>query len=207
MDKETIIARLRGRESQAGAGRSDFDLNPEMERSAKLVPAAVLVPLVERDDGLTVMLTQRTDHLAHHPGQVSFPGGHVDPGDDTHEETALRETEEEVGLHRRHIDLLGRLDEYQVRTGFAVTPVVGMVKPPFDINPDSFEVAEVFEVPLAFLMDPANHERHSRDYQGQTRHFYAMPYNGYYIWGATAGMLVNLYHVLTEPKPEEPIEP
>ena len=164
-----------------------------------LVPAAVLVPLVERNNGLTALLTQRTNHLAHHPGQISFPGGHVDPGDDSPEDTALRETEEEVGLHRRHINVLGQLDQYRVRTGFSVTPVVGLVTPPFNIKPDDFEVAEVFEVPLTFLMNPANHERHSRNFQGEKRHFYAMPYKGYYIWGATAGMLINLYQILTNP--------
>ena len=199
MDRDLIIERLRGRGSGEGTDRGDHNLNPGLDDYDKLVPAAVLVPLVERKDGLTALLTQRTNHLAHHPGQVSFPGGHVDPGDESPEATALRETEEEVGLHRRHIDVLGRLDQYRVRTGFSVTPVVGLVTPPFDIKPDDFEVAEVFEVPLTFLMNPSNHERHSRDYRGETRYFYAMPYNGYYIWGATAGMLVNLYQVLTEP--------
>ncbi len=199
MDRDLIIKRLRGRESREGTDRGDHNLNQGLDDHDKLVPAAVLVPLVERKDGLTALLTQRTNHLAHHPGQVSFPGGHVDPGDESPEATALRETEEEVGLHRRHIDVLGRLDQYRVRTGFSVTPVVGLVTPPFDIKPDDFEVAEVFEVPLKFLMDPSNHERHSRDYRGEKRYFYAMPYNGYYIWGATAGMLVNLYQVLTEP--------
>jgi 8-oxo-dGTP pyrophosphatase MutT (NUDIX family) len=199
VDRDLIIERLRGRESRKGTDRGDHNLNPGLDDHYKLVPAAVLVPLIERKDGLTALLTQRTSHLAHHPGQVSFPGGHVDPGDESPEATALRETEEEVGLHRRHIDVLGRLDQYRVRTGFSVTPVVGLVMPPFDIKPDDFEVAEVFEVPLTFLMDPGNHERHSRDYRGETRYFYAIPYNGYYIWGATAGMLVNLYQVLTEP--------
>ena len=199
MDRDLIIERLRGRGSREGTDYGDHNLNPDLDDQDKLVPAAVLVPLVERKDGLTALLTQRTNHLAHHPGQVSFPGGHVDPGDESPEATALRETEEEIGLHRRHIDVLGRLDQYRVRTGFSVTPVVDLVMPPFDIKPDDFEVAEVFEVPLTFLMDPGNHERHSRDYRGETRYFYAIPYNGYYIWGATAGMLVNLYQVLKEP--------
>ena len=199
MDRDLIIERLRGREARAGSNRGDHNLNACMEDHKTLVPAAVLVPLVERNNGLTALLTQRTNHLAHHPGQISFPGGHVDPGDDSPEDTALRETEEEVGLHRRHIDVLGQLDQYRVRTGFSVTPVVGLVTPPFNIKPDDFEVAEVFEVPLTFLMNPANHERHSRNFQGETRHFYAMPYNEYYIWGATAGMLINLYQILTNP--------
>jgi len=156
----------------------------------------VLIPLVARDDGVTMLLTQRTNHLAHHPGQVSFPGGHVDPGDGSPEETALRETEEEVGIDRRHIEIIGRLADYRTRTGFAIAPVVGVVTPPFDVSPDPHEVAEVFEVPLTFLMDSDNHERHSREYKGATRQFYAMPYNGFYIWGATAGMLVDLHNVL-----------
>ena len=199
MDRDLIIKRLRGREARAGSNLGDHNLNAGMEDHKTLVPAAVLVPLVERNNGLTALLTQRTNHLAHHPGQISFPGGHVDPGDDSPEDTALRETEEEVGLHRRHIDVLGQLDQYRVRTGFSVTPVVGLVTPPFNIKPDDFEVAEVFEVPLTFLMNPANHERHSRNFQGEKRHFYAMPYKGYYIWGATAGMLINLYQILTNP--------
>ena len=115
------------------------------------------------------------------------------------DEEANDDREEEVGLHRRHIDVLGQLDQYRVRTGFSVIPVVGLVTPPFNIKPDDFEVAEVFEVPLTFLMNPANHERHSRNFQGETRHFYAMPYKEYYIWGATAGMLINLYQILTNP--------
>ncbi|MEK9723153.1 MAG: CoA pyrophosphatase [Rhodospirillaceae bacterium] len=179
--------------------QGDHVLNPDFPPPETLKPAAVLVPLVMRDDGLTALLTQRTDHLSNHPGQISFPGGHVDPGDGSPEETALRETEEEVGLHRRHIEVLGQLDTYRVRTGFLVTPIVGLVSPPFELAPDSFEVAEAFEVPMSFLMDPANHKQHSREHQGRTRHFYAMPYNGYYIWGATAGMLVNLYEVLSAP--------
>ena len=199
MDRDLIIKRLRGREARAGSNLGDHNLNSGMEDHKTLVPAAVLVPLVERNNGLTALLTQRTNHLAHHPGQISFPGGHVDPGDDSPEDTALRETEEEVGLHRRHINVLGQLDQYRVRTGFSVTPVVGLVTPPFNIKPDDFEVAEVFEVPLTFLMNPANHERHSRNFQGETRHFYAMPYKEYYIWGATAGMLINLYQILTNP--------
>ncbi|MDD9876906.1 MAG: CoA pyrophosphatase [Magnetovibrio sp.] len=202
MERSDIIAKLNDRPPRTDGVRGDHELNPtfamQLPPGDELVPAAVLIPIVEHTDGITVMFTQRTNHLAHHPGQISFPGGHVDPGDDTPEETALRETEEEVGLHRRHIEIVGRLDQYRVRTGFSVTPVVGFVTPPFDVEPDPHEVAEVFEVPLDFLMDPTNHQRHSRDYKGTERQFYAMPYGGYYIWGATAGMLVNLYHVLRD---------
>ena len=196
MDKTNIIRRFEDQSLAAGQMRGDHDLNPDTKPADDLVPAAVLVPLVNRTDGVTTMLTQRANHLAHHPRQISFPGGHMDPGDGTPEETALRETEEEVGLDRRHVEIVGRLAEYHTRTGFAVTPVVAMVEPPFDISPDPHEVEEVFEGPLAFLMDPANHARHSRKIQGTMRHFHAIPYDGYFIWGATAGMLINLYEVL-----------
>ena len=182
--------------------RGDHDLNPDLRPQQPLVPAAVLVPLVDHPTGVTTLLTQRTDHLAHHPGQISFPGGHMERGDHSPEDTALRETEEEVGLARRHVHVIGRLDRYVTRTGFAVTPVVGVVEPPLRIDPDPKEVAEVFEVPLDFLLDPRNHRRHRRLFAGVEREFYAMPYEGYYIWGATAGMLVNLYQVLTEAVPE-----
>jgi len=196
MNKTDIIARISGRTPDAVAFRGDHDLNPGMLADGDLKPAAVLVPLILRPDAITVLFTRRTEDLAHHPGQVSFPGGHVDAIDNSSEEAALRETEEEVGLNRQHIEIIGRLDTYKTRTGFSVVPVVGLVTPPFDVVPDPSEVAEIFEVPLMFLMDPANHERHHRDFQGARREFYAMPYNGHFIWGATAGMVVNLYDVL-----------
>ncbi len=202
MDRRHIIERFSAAPPGGGGGRGDHDLNPGMApgngSGSKLIAAAVLVPLVDRVGGMTALFTQRTGHLANHPGQISFPGGHMDPGDVTPEETALRETEEEVGIERRHIEIIGRLDLYTTRTGFAVTPVVGLVQPLFEITPDAHEVEEVFEVPLGFLMDPSNHERHSREHMGVVREFYAMPYNGYYIWGATAGMLINLYDVLKD---------
>jgi len=187
----------RHRPASGGApGRGDHDLNPGTRLDGPLVPAAVLVPLVEHAGGTTVMLTRRTEHLAHHPGQISFPGGHMDSGDNTPEETALREVEEETGLERRHVEIIGRLDDYQTRTGFCVTPVVAVVTPPFTLNPDLEEVAEVFEAPLAFFLDPANHQRHRHDMEGRERIFHAMPWGDYFIWGATAGMLFNLYQVL-----------
>ncbi|MEE8350855.1 MAG: CoA pyrophosphatase [Rhodospirillales bacterium] len=192
---DIVIERLK---APLGEPKGDHDLNPGMDPENNLTPAAVLVPLVTRPGGLTTLLTQRTEHLLHHAGQISFPGGHVDPGDDTPEDTALRETEEEVGLSRAHIKTIGRLNQYVTRTGFSITPVVAMVTPPFDVTPDASEVDEVFEVPLDFLLDPANHQRHNREFKGQIRQFYAMPYEDYYIWGATAGMLVNLYEVLRE---------
>jgi len=159
-------------------------------------PAAVLVPVVNRAEGLTVMLTQRTDHLHHHPGQISFPGGRVEADDKSPIATALRETEEEVGLHARHVELLGQLADYHTGTGFRITPIVGLVHPPFELSPDSFEVAEVFEVPLSFLLDPANHRREQMFYRGRERTYYAMPWRHYHIWGATAGMLVALSEFL-----------
>lgn len=161
-------------------------------------PAAVLVPIVNRAEGVTVLLTRRTDHLHHHPGQISFPGGRVEDDDDGPVHTALRETEEEVGLHPRHVELLGQLPLYRTGTGFQVTPVVGLVHPPFDLTLDAFEVAEVFEVPLAFLIDRDNHRRETMFYRGRDRTYYAMPWRGYHIWGATAGMLVSLTDFIDE---------
>ncbi|MCK0511274.1 CoA pyrophosphatase [Aromatoleum buckelii] len=159
-------------------------------------PAAVLVPVVLRPERLAVLLTRRTDHLHHHPGQISFPGGRVEKADVSAVMTALRETEEETGLDPERIELLGELPEYFTGTGFRITPVVGLVHPPFELKLDTFEVAEAFEVPLAHFLDPANHERHTMEYQGRMRQYYAMPYEGYFIWGATAGILVSLYRFL-----------
>lgn len=163
------------------------------EEALKLLPAAVLVPLVLHPQGINVLLTRRTDHLHHHPGQISFPGGRVEAGDASRVMTALRETEEEIGLGPEQVELLGHLPEYLTGTGFCVTPVIGLVHPPFELQLDTFEVAEVFEVPLDFLMNPDNHKIHSMEYQGRMREYHAMPYGDYYIWGATAGILVSLY--------------
>lgn len=157
-----------------------------------LTPAAVLFPIVLRDNGQTVLLTQRTAHLRDHAGQISFPGGRVEAEDESPIHTALRETEEEIGLAREHVEILGFLPEYRTGTGFRVTPVVALVTPPFELALDPFEVAEAFEVPLSFLLDPANHKRHSLHYRGALRHFFAMPYGDYFIWGATAGMIRSL---------------
>jgi 8-oxo-dGTP pyrophosphatase MutT (NUDIX family) len=157
-----------------------------------LAAAAVLFPIVLRDSGATVLLTQRTAHLRDHGGQISFPGGRVEVEDISPIHTALRETEEEIGLDRERIEIIGFLPEYRTGTGFRVTPVVALVRPPFDLLPDPFEVAEVFEVPLNFLLNPENHQRHSLHYRGALRHFFAMPYGDYFIWGATAGMIRSL---------------
>jgi 8-oxo-dGTP pyrophosphatase MutT (NUDIX family) len=176
-------------------GRSDWDLDPELAGDLAVMeaptPAAVLVPIVMRET-LTVLLTQRTDTLNKHAGQISFPGGRVDPEDTGPIDTACREAEEEIGLHRHHVEHLGYLDGYRTGTGYHITPVVALVRPPFELTLQADEVAHVFEVPLAFLMNPANHHQHSREWRGRQRSFWAMPYNDHYIWGATAGMLKNL---------------
>ena len=193
VSREWLAARL----SRAPSALSDEDLpqfvHPPEHRP---IPAAVLVPVVNRRAGPTLMFTQRTSHLNDHAGQISFPGGRVDEGDHDREATALREAEEETGLHRSRIDIVGRLPDYDIMTGFRVTPVVGWIEPPFELRPDPFEVEEVFEVPLEFFLDPANHQAHSREVDGRQRHFYAMPYEDYYIWGATAGMVRMLYQAL-----------
>ena len=165
-------------------------------QSEALRPAAVLVPVVRREAGLTILLTQRTDHLYDHAGQISFPGGRSEAHDESAAATALRETFEEIGLPHSHVEVLGYLPEYTTVTGYRVTPVVGLVNPPQAFNLDAFEVAEAFEVPLAFFLDAGNHQRNTLQYQGRTRHYYAMPYEQRYIWGATAGMLMNLYALL-----------
>ena len=167
-----------------------------LTRPDAIRPAAVLVPVVGREDGLTVLLTRRTAHLYDHAGQISFPGGRSEQ-DESPAATALRETEEEVGLSASRVQILGTLSEYVTVTGYCVTPVVGLVQMPFELKPDDFEVAEIFEVPLEFFLDPANHVRNSVVQHGSMRHYYAMPYRQYYIWGATAGMLMNLYAFLT----------
>lgn len=157
-----------------------------------LTPAAVLFPIVDREGAYTVLLTQRTAHLRDHAGQISFPGGRVEVEDASPVHTALRETEEEIGLPSDRVEILGFLPEYRTGTGFRVTPVVGLLHPPLEIKPDPFEVAEVFEVPLDFLIDPANHQQHSMHYRGAMRQYFAMPYGDYFIWGATAGMIRSL---------------
>jgi 8-oxo-dGTP pyrophosphatase MutT (NUDIX family) len=176
-------------------GPSDFDLNPELKADLAVMapprPAAVLVPVVLRPE-LTVLLTQRPEDMPSHPGQISFPGGKIEPIDAGALACALREAHEEIGLPAGFVEPLGYLDSYRTSSGFQITPVVALVRPGFPSVLDRREVSEVFEVPLSFLMDEANHQRASRELRGRQRYFYAMPYQGRYIWGATAGMLRNM---------------
>jgi 8-oxo-dGTP pyrophosphatase MutT (NUDIX family) len=181
------------------ATRGDHDLNPgETPPSAALRPAAVLVPLIEHEGGWSVLLTQRTAHLSAHAGQISFPGGRIEAADTDAVAAALRETEEEVGLARDHVSVIGRLDTYVTGTGFEITPIVGVIAPPYQLTIDPYEVAEAFEVPLSYVLDPRNHNRTERESAGRTRVFFVLPYEGRNIWGATAGMLVNLAEVLNQ---------
>jgi 8-oxo-dGTP pyrophosphatase MutT (NUDIX family) len=164
-------------------------------RDAASTAAAVLIPVISHRE-LTVLFTQRTPHLKSHAGQVSFPGGRVEPGDASTEFTALREAEEEIGLRPAAVEVLARLPDYRTRTGFRVTPVIGLLTPPLELVPDPREVESVFEVPLAFLLDPRNRQRRTREFQGLTVGYYVFEYQDRVIWGATAGMLVNLYRML-----------
>ena len=173
--------------------RSDDDMNDKARMipdSVRITPAAVLIPIVAREY-LTCLLTQRTENMSKHPGQIAFPGGKCDPGESALA-AALRETEEETGIARHHVEVLGYLDGYLTITGFLVTPVVALVHPGFTVSPHTEEVADVFEVPFSFLMDSSNREIHTREWQGKHRNYYAFPYENRYIWGATAGMLKNL---------------
>jgi len=188
--KAWIAARLARPAPRSAIGMHDGFRLPGREGMA--TPAAVLVPVVNRADGLTMLLTQRSADLPDHPGQISFPGGRVEPDDTSIADAALREATEEVGLAREHVAILGELPNYETVTGFRVTPVVGWVEPPCALLPDPVEVADVFEVPLAFLLDPANQQRHFRMQGELRRDFWAIPFGERYIWGATAAMLMIL---------------
>ncbi len=172
--------------------RSDYDFDPANRPADKpaLTPAAVLLPIVARAEP-TVLFTERSARLAKHAGQVSFPGGRAEPGDESLVRTALRETEEETGIEASFVSVAGFLEAYETGTGFAILPVVGLLKEGFALVPNTDEVAEIFEVPLSFLLDPANRQKNQAEWRGRMRHFYAFRYNGHYIWGATAAMLVN----------------
>ncbi|AHB49400.1 DNA mismatch repair protein MutT [Hyphomicrobium nitrativorans NL23] len=196
-----------GRSLSDHRGPSDFDLNPELSRDfaraadaaqaarTPIKPAAVLVPVIARPE-LTLLFTLRTNDLPAHAGQIAFPGGKAEPFDADPLATALREAQEEIGLDPSHVEPLGTLDLYLTGTGYRITPVVALVDPGAPLTLDPREVADAFEVPLGFLMDPANHQRHSRIIGGQERHFHAMPFEGRFIWGATAGILRNMHERL-----------
>jgi len=190
------IAGLRERLSRPAPAQAVYGDDGSGRQELGVTPAAVLVPIIAHAEGLTVLFTQRTTSLRSHSGQVSFPGGRAEQGDASPEHTALREAEEEIGLPAARVEVLARMPEYFTRTGFRVTPVVGVVQPPLELVPDAREVAEVFEVPLGYLLDPANHQRASREIGGRTAHFYVIEHHGRTIWGATAGMLINLYRML-----------
>jgi 8-oxo-dGTP pyrophosphatase MutT (NUDIX family) len=185
-------------ERATAPGPSDYALSGNRLDPAvigRARPAAVLLPIVKRPQGLTILLTLRASDLRAHSGQVAFPGGKIDPGE-TPREAALREAREEIGLEERFVEPLGWLDPYLTGTGFRVAPLVALVEPSFALKVNKPEVEEVFETPFAFLMDPANHRLDEREWQGRRRRFYAMPHEGRYIWGATAGILRNLYEKL-----------
>jgi 8-oxo-dGTP pyrophosphatase MutT (NUDIX family) len=167
-----------------------------LQEGIRVTEAAVLVPLVNRAGRVQVLFTQRTQHLDDHASQISFPGGRVEAADASREDTALRETEEEIGLARARVALLGKLPDYEIPSGFRITPVVGWVEPPFTLKPDPFEVAEVFEAPLEHFLDSANYQRREFHFRGRHRHYLAVPFEGRYIWGATAAMLHCLCRML-----------
>lgn len=195
LTSEWVAERLRkARESASSSvcGKPDGSLGGP----GAPVEAAVLVPLVDRPEGVQVLLTQRTEHLYDHASQISFPGGRVEAGDRSRQDTALREAEEEIGLARQGVAVLGTLPDYVIPTGFRVTPVVGWIEPPFSLNLDPFEVAEAFEAPLGVFLDPSRYHRHSHEFNGATRRYLAMLFEGRYIWGATAGMLYSLFEAL-----------
>ena len=180
--------------------RGDYDLNPQNRPTERLElkPAAVLLPLVFRHEP-HVLFTQRTHHLTRHAGQVAFPGGRAEPNDVSLVETALRETQEETGIDPAFVTVAGFLDAYETGTGYAILPVVGLLSEGFALSPHAGEVAKIFEVPLSFLLDPANRKMQSREFEGRTRSFYSFTYEGHYIWGATAAMLINFGERISRP--------
>lgn len=196
--REQLLASLKPLNAcdEDSRGGGDHDLNPDRVPDQNTKAAAVLVPIVARDTGPTVLLTVRTQHLRAHAGQVSFPGGRTDEGDASAIATALREAQEEVGLKSSDVELLGLLDNYQTGTNYLVTPVVAWVAPHIELTLNKNEVAHAFEIPLDFVLNPIHHGIESRSYQGRTRRYYVFRYQEFFVWGATAGMLMNLYRRL-----------
>lgn len=200
LDAHDPLARVRAALSFApapGAFGGDHALNATAGAAtaadlAQAIPAAVLIGLIARPDGATVLLTERALHLRAHSGQIAFPGGKIDPHDAGPVGAALREAHEEIGLGAEHVDPLGVLEPYLSGSGYRITPVVAEIRTPFGLAINHDEVADVFEAPLSFLLDPANHRRQSREWRGQMRHYYEMPWRNRYIWGVTAGILRNL---------------
>jgi 8-oxo-dGTP pyrophosphatase MutT (NUDIX family) len=193
-DRDAACAAFESARRRAARGEGAATAFADAPRRA----AAVLVPLIDRADGMTVLLTRRTEHLAAHAGQISFPGGSIEPGDRDAQAAALREAREEIGLCSRQVTVIGRLDTYLTgSSGFEITPVVGIVAPSFSLAVDPFEVAEAFEVPLAFVLDPRNHHRAERVTAEGRRSFFVLPFENRNIWGATAAILVNLFEVLS----------
>jgi 8-oxo-dGTP pyrophosphatase MutT (NUDIX family) len=195
LTRDEVSFRLGRWQARGVAGRGSVP-GDEGRSDAEPRPAAVLVGLVDRAPGPALLLTQRTDHLRDHAGQICFPGGRVEPGDASAAAAALREAEEEIGLDPARVAVIGHLPPYHTVTGFRIDPVVGWISPPFELRPDPYEVAEAFEVPLHFVLDPENHRRQSYRRGPVTRAYYVVPYQGRFIWGATAGILVNLARVL-----------
>ncbi len=194
----TALAKQKPNTNPPAFYRDDGDAAAILGLTEPLIPAAVLVPLIERNQGMTVLLTRRAEHLSSHSGQISFPGGREEIGDLAPLRTALREAEEEIGLDPERVEILGRLANYVVGTGYRITPVVGFVDPETEFVREEDEVAEIFEVPLTIVMEPENYHREHMRIENVDRSYYVLPYGGYRIWGATASILANLRDMLSE---------
>jgi len=194
----TTLAEQKSNANLSGSYSDDGDAAEIFGLTEPLIPAAVLVALIERSQGMTVLLTRRAEQLSSHSGQISFPGGRVEIGDLAPQRTALREAAEEIGLDQERVEILGRLANYVVGTGYRITPVVGFVDPETEFVREEDEVAEIFEVPLAIVLEPENYHRESMRIQNVDRSYYVLSYGGYRIWGATASILANLRDMLNE---------